>query len=762
MRERPSRRTSFLSCSREASSAGTATFLATLGLVSAGIALGAIGDLDTRSSSPTSRGPRARLGGRHAVNLVGNQFSPAATVTIGGVGVSAVVHEHDAHQGDEPVARRRARSTTSSSTTADRRRAPEGLVLRLRRRARRQAPFHAPVETIIRDGITAGCGGGNYCASASITRAQMAVFLLRAEHGSAYVPPPATGTIFGDVHQGDFAADWIEQLYAEGITGGCQAGTPPNYCPTSSVTARPDVGLPAEDLPRHRLRAARGDRRLLGRADHEPVRTLGRGARAPLRHDRLRRHAPTARTMPSRAARWRSFSPRRSTAPMRRASSSRRPGARRTPTSAGVLGQGYLPWLANAVLAAAPPGYPAQNLVPEQRADELRRRHRCEPAELPARQLLDVPAVHDVLHERALRARPAAPARRLRAPEARRRFDQHDHAAERRSFPYLNIILNNAFGNYRDILSQPDAESGHGRLPQHELVHQEQPERELRARESCSCSRSGPSSSTRTARRRTTRSPDLPLPTYDQSVIDNLKLVFTGWKIPNVTVPTLAGDSGETAGDYISPMTLQSSEPQHGREGSLRPGRADRAAGVPPEPERERLAHDHRGRRVGRRTDLPQALDALFNHPNVGAVPLRGSSSTASSRRTRRRPTSSACGVLQRQRLGHARQPLGGREGDPARPGGAQCPERPDVRQAQGAGRLRCSASSGLSTRSRPIGACRPTAPSHTCANCTRDQGEEVFKPAPCSATSRRTTSRRRPRPVCSAPSSGSWTPPRR
>ena len=64
----------------------------------------------------------------------------------------------------------------------------------------------------------------------------MAVFLLRAEHGSGYVPPPATGTIFGDVHQGDFAADWIEQLYAEGITGGCQAGTPPNYCPTSSVT----------------------------------------------------------------------------------------------------------------------------------------------------------------------------------------------------------------------------------------------------------------------------------------------------------------------------------------------------------------------------------------------------------------------------------------------------------------------------------------------------------------------------------------------
>ena len=83
----------------------------------------------------------------------------------------------------------------------------------------------------------------------------MAVFLLRAEHGAAYVPPPATGTVFGDVHQGDFAADWIEQLYAEGITGGCQGGSPPNYCPTSSVTRGQMARVPAQDLPRQRLRA---------------------------------------------------------------------------------------------------------------------------------------------------------------------------------------------------------------------------------------------------------------------------------------------------------------------------------------------------------------------------------------------------------------------------------------------------------------------------------------------------------------------------
>ncbi len=47
--------------------------------------------------------------------------------------------------------------------------------------------FHADVEKVFRHGITAGCGGGNYCRNNPVTRAQMAVFLLKAEHGSAYV-----------------------------------------------------------------------------------------------------------------------------------------------------------------------------------------------------------------------------------------------------------------------------------------------------------------------------------------------------------------------------------------------------------------------------------------------------------------------------------------------------------------------------------------------------------------------------------------------
>jgi S-layer homology domain len=41
-------------------------------------------------------------------------------------------------------------------------------------------PFHRFVEALVAAGITAGCGGGNYCPNAPITRGQMAVFLAAA------------------------------------------------------------------------------------------------------------------------------------------------------------------------------------------------------------------------------------------------------------------------------------------------------------------------------------------------------------------------------------------------------------------------------------------------------------------------------------------------------------------------------------------------------------------------------------------------------
>ena len=52
----------------------------------------------------------------------------------------------------------------------------------------------------------------------------MAVFLLMAEHGSGWAPPASTGTVFTDVPIDHWAGDFIEQLAAEGITTGCGGG----------------------------------------------------------------------------------------------------------------------------------------------------------------------------------------------------------------------------------------------------------------------------------------------------------------------------------------------------------------------------------------------------------------------------------------------------------------------------------------------------------------------------------------------------------
>ncbi|MCJ7586088.1 MAG: S-layer homology domain-containing protein [Anaerolineales bacterium] len=93
------------------------------------------------------------------------------------------------------------------------------------------------IERLYNAGITSGCGTNPlvYCPEDPVTRAQMAIFLERGINGSAYSPPAATGIVFADVPLSYWAANWIEKLYADGITTGC--GTSPLvYCPESSVT----------------------------------------------------------------------------------------------------------------------------------------------------------------------------------------------------------------------------------------------------------------------------------------------------------------------------------------------------------------------------------------------------------------------------------------------------------------------------------------------------------------------------------------------
>jgi Zn-dependent metalloprotease len=90
------------------------------------------------------------------------------------------------------------------------------------------------IEKLAANGVTSGCATGLFCPASGVTRAQMAVFLLRAKYGSAYAPPPVGGsTGFNDVATDYWAAAWIKQLAAEGVTGGCGNGS---YCPETTVT----------------------------------------------------------------------------------------------------------------------------------------------------------------------------------------------------------------------------------------------------------------------------------------------------------------------------------------------------------------------------------------------------------------------------------------------------------------------------------------------------------------------------------------------
>jgi CSLREA domain-containing protein len=90
------------------------------------------------------------------------------------------------------------------------------------------------IKQLAAEGITGGCGVGIYCPENTVTRDQMAVFLLKAKYGSSYAPPAVNGdTGFTDVPVDYWAAAWIKQLAAEAITGGCGSGV---YCPANPVT----------------------------------------------------------------------------------------------------------------------------------------------------------------------------------------------------------------------------------------------------------------------------------------------------------------------------------------------------------------------------------------------------------------------------------------------------------------------------------------------------------------------------------------------
>jgi murein DD-endopeptidase MepM/ murein hydrolase activator NlpD len=93
----------------------------------------------------------------------------------------------------------------------------------------------ASINALYEAGITQGCAQTplKYCPGDSVTRAQMAAFLVRSLglEGS----PTAPAGYFADVDPAAWYAGVVGRLYEENITAGCSAD-PLHYCPGDGVT----------------------------------------------------------------------------------------------------------------------------------------------------------------------------------------------------------------------------------------------------------------------------------------------------------------------------------------------------------------------------------------------------------------------------------------------------------------------------------------------------------------------------------------------
>jgi S-layer homology domain len=115
------------------------------------------------------------------------------------------------------------------------------------------SPFCSYIEELSRRGITGGCGGGNFCPGAPVTRQQMAVFLVKAVDavtqseafhivGTAGEPPFQNGwhNFGGGFSTGGFFKDALGIVHLKGNLTGAGSGT--------TAFTLPDGYRPAEAL----------------------------------------------------------------------------------------------------------------------------------------------------------------------------------------------------------------------------------------------------------------------------------------------------------------------------------------------------------------------------------------------------------------------------------------------------------------------------------------------------------------------------------
>jgi hypothetical protein len=88
-------------------------------------------------------------------------------------------------------------------------------------------------------GITNGCGNNDFCPQDDVTRAEMAIFIIRARYGATANPDYSLTPFFTDVPANTFGFSSIQRMKMDNITSGCTATT---YCPAEAVT-RGDMAI---------------------------------------------------------------------------------------------------------------------------------------------------------------------------------------------------------------------------------------------------------------------------------------------------------------------------------------------------------------------------------------------------------------------------------------------------------------------------------------------------------------------------------------
>ncbi len=86
------------------------------------------------------------------------------------------------------------------------------------------SPFCRWIEELARRGVVAGCGGGNYCPTSAVSREQMAVFVLRTLDPALDPPACAPPNNYDDVPETSPFCRWIEELTTRGVVSGCGGG----------------------------------------------------------------------------------------------------------------------------------------------------------------------------------------------------------------------------------------------------------------------------------------------------------------------------------------------------------------------------------------------------------------------------------------------------------------------------------------------------------------------------------------------------------